>query len=302
MNNKLKGYLSAFSTTFIFGFTFLFAKKALYSANNDIFSILSYRFLASCIFIFFLIKINIFEVDKHKLLSKSVYPIILIGIFNPVLTFTFETISVTLISTAELSIFIGLIPTITSLLAFFIIKEKVNTTQWICMIVAFIGIIIISYFGYSGEVSQNIGRFTMLLAVTSIGLFFVLSKKTATYFTPIEKTLVTQICGAVVFTIVSLLIHISNNTMGNYVSNFFKTDVLANTLYCGILASFLCMFLLNYATTKISASAVSFVSNFTVIVSMLVGVIFLNESLFWYHIVGILLIGSSICISTYKSS
>ncbi len=295
---QFKGYTAAFITTIIFGFTFLFSKNALVATNSRGFNILSYRFLVSAICGIILIQLKVLNVDYKKIFSISAIPLLLLSTFNPILSYTLETIGVNYVSTSELSIYVAVVPALTAMIAYIFIKEKLKPLEWLFIFISIFGIAFISYFGNDGVKSENFGRLAMFLSVTCNACFFVLSKKTSNNFTALERTMAMQINGAIAFTIIALLVNINNNTLDLYFSDFFKPDVLMNSLYCGIAASLICMLLLNYSITKVNASRISFVSNFTVIVSMIVGVVFLNEVLYWYHFVGILLIGCSIIGST----
>jgi drug/metabolite transporter (DMT)-like permease len=57
-------------------------------------------------------------------------------------------------------------------------------------------------------------------------------------------------------------------------------------LYLGVVASVVGFFLVNYNLKHIPAHVSSIFANVATITSIIAGLIFLNETLYWYHFVG----------------
>lgn len=93
-----------------------------------------------------------------------------VGIYHLALNFGELTVS------AGLACFIiGTGPIFASLLAFFILKEKLTLRGWVGIGISFIGIMIIA-FDQGGTVAFNIGTLCILISSLTSGLYSVLSK------------------------------------------------------------------------------------------------------------------------------
>ncbi|MCY8733839.1 DMT family transporter, partial [Bacillus inaquosorum] len=57
-------------------------------------------------------------------------------------------------------------------------------------------------------------------------------------------------------------------------------------VYLGVLSSLVTSFLSNYTLSRIEAFKMSAFNHVSTIVTMIAGVVILNESLAWYHLVG----------------
>ena len=62
--------------------------------------------------------------------------------------------------------------------------------------------------------------------------------------------------------------------------------LLGSILYLGVIASVIGFFLVNYNLKHIPAHMSSIFANVATITSIVAGLIFLNETLYWYHFLG----------------
>ena len=67
-------------------------------------------------------------------------------------------------------------------------------------------------------------------------------------------------------------------------------ELMASLLYLGGIASVIGFFLVNYNLKHIPAHVSSIFANIATIVSIIAGLIFLNETLYWYHFIGSIMI------------
>lgn len=70
----------------------------------------------------------------------------------------------------------------------------------------------------------------------------------------------------------------------------FEPRFLLSILYLGVLSSLITALLSNYVLAKIDASKMIVFSNLATLISIVAGVVILNEELFFYHIIGSILI------------
>jgi drug/metabolite transporter (DMT)-like permease len=139
----------------------------------------------------------------------------------------------------------------------------------------------------TGETSA-IGFILLSGAVLSAAFYNILSRKASAKFKPIEITYVMMIVGAFVFNIIG----ISDSLIKGY-SYFIplaEPAVLGSILYLGILSSIIAFFCLNYTLSKIPAVQGALFANLVTVISVIAGVIFLNEGFPVYKIIGSILI------------
>ncbi len=87
---------------------------------------------------------------------------------------------------------------------------------------------------------------------------------------------------------------VGRHTVDRSLNEFFQplTDIryIGALLYLGILSTMITTLLSSFALSRIEASKMSVFSNFSTLVSMAAGALFLNEQLRYYHIIGSLMI------------
>lgn len=69
-----------------------------------------------------------------------------------------------------------------------------------------------------------------------------------------------------------------------------NVDFIISILYLGILSSLGTSYLSNYALSKIEASKMSVFSNFSTLITILAGIIFLQEPFHFYYFIGSVII------------
>ena len=112
-------------------------------------------------------------------------------------------------------------------------------------------------------------------------------------YSPLERTYVMMVTGAIVF----LGIALWENRM-NPMQIFQPFTIPAfrgGVLYLGVVSSVIAFFLLNYANTYLPVSKTTIFSNFTTVVSVLAGVIFLKEPFSILTFVAVIMIVAGVC-------
>ena len=270
----------------IFGFSFMFTKKALDIISP--FHLLGYRFLAAAIVLTLL---QIFGVIKISFKGKRYHMLFLLGLFQPVSYFIFETIGIKLTSSSEAGMMIAIIPIFVTILATIFLKEKPSKSQWFFIVISVLGVIFINAMKGSLELESSIlGIFILLGAVVSAGFFNILSRKLSLQFKPVELTFAMMWIGTIVFNSISILNHINNGNIKEYFTPLFNPNVLWAIMYLGILSSVIAFFMVNFMLSKIEASKSSVFANLTTIVSIIAGVVILKEDFYWFHFIGGLMI------------
>ncbi|MGJ9385932.1 DMT family transporter [Salipaludibacillus sp. CF4.18] len=137
---------------------------------------------------------TLYEKTKWTKLGKKNY----FGLFmQALLTCTLYTVfllyGLTYASAISVGIITSIIPAVVFILAFFLLKEKLNTKKFISITLAVIAVLIMNIAGVQiGGGSNFLGILFMLLAVISLALFFIYAKKFAVELPPL--TLAAGLC------------------------------------------------------------------------------------------------------------
>lgn len=284
--NNILPFVAATSMAVIFGLTYLFSKIALSVAAP--LELLSFRFLAAFIIMTALIISGLAKVDFK---NKPVKLIIFLGLCNPILSNVFDANGLTQCSSSQAGVILALVPIAVTILAVYILKEIPSGKQVVSIAVSILGVVLIILMGKSDAGTSSLFGITLiLLECLVVAVYNVLSRKLRTDFTPFELTYFSIAFSALVFNSISVFSHIRQKNLSAYFEPLYNKDFLIPILYLGIFASIIAFFLLNYALSKIEASKISVFSNVSTIVSIIAGVLILNENFQYYHIIGSVLI------------
>ncbi len=270
--------------TTIIGFSFIFIKVALQSAGPV--DILAHRFSAAAVSL--LLYYGLVRRRLPRFEKGLMGQLLLLSLFYPILMFSLQTIGLQFTTASEAGIMSATAPIVTVIFATLILKERNTTWQNLSVVLSVAGVMYIMYKnGLDGMSAKTLkGDFIILLSVVSMALYFVLGRQMTRKMDALDITFFMTLTAAVVFNTVSVAMHLKEGTMGNYFAAFGNTSFMWSILYLGVLSSFLTSFLTNNALTVIPAAQVSIFNNFSPVIAVLGGVLFLNESLFGYHIVG----------------
>lgn len=279
-------YLGLTLMTTIIGFSFIFVKIALRHAPPI--DLLAHRFTAATAGL--LVYYIFFRRQKPDISRKKIVPLLLLSIFYPVLLFSMQTIGLRYTTASEAGIISAAAPILTLILATIFLKEKSSLWQTLSIFFSVGGIIYIMYntgFGGGAMGMENLrGNIFILLSVVAMAIYFVLGRKTTQTTNAMDITFFMTVTACIVFNSIAAVSHIKAGTLSTYFVAFGNSEFLWAILYLGVLSSFLTSFLTNNALTIIPASQVSIFNNLSPIIAVFAGVIFLNEKLYLYHIVG----------------
>lgn len=283
MKKTKMAYLSAIANALIVGLSFIFMKNSL--IYTDPLNILAHRFTVSFITISIpillgWIKLNISLKDIKKILPLS--------IFYPALFFAFQSFGLSYISSSEAGMIHATIPIITLILATFVLKEKTTLLEKISVFLSVGGVVYIFLMkGINFKSSSFIGIVLIFLSAVSSSSYNILAKKIVQKYKFIDVTYVMIFIGFISFNALSIVDRLYKGNLKTYFSAFSSHDFLISILYLGILSSVVTSLLSNYALSIISAPKMSVFNNLSTLVTVVAGVLLLNETLYYYHIIGI---------------
>ncbi|GLC31659.1 DMT family transporter [Clostridium omnivorum] len=293
--NSTLPMVAGLGSSFIFGLSFLFSKKAL--AHSEPLELISFRFLTALIVMSALLLFKVIKVDYK---GKDLKGLLLLGFMEPVVYFIFETYGIKYSSSSQAGLMISLIPIFVVILSAYFLKEKPSRLQLVFIFLSVAGVMYIGIMGSSGSGGGSLLGMALLLgAVLSAAAFTIISRKLSGKFTPIELTYSMMVEGAVIFTLMSLINHLGNGTLSLFFKPLQNKDFIISVVYLGILSSIVAYFLINYTLSKIEASKSAVISNMATIVSIIAGVLILKENFAYYHIIGSIMILAGVWGTNY---
>lgn len=279
-------YSAALLYTLITGFSFLFGKIALAVANP--FDLLAYRFSASFVAVIILLAFKLVKVNYS---FKSILRILPLAIFYPLMFFAFQTFGLEASSSSEAGILSATIPIFTLILATIFLKEETTLLQKISIFVSVLGVIYITLMkGYSFEISNLKGIILLLISALSFAGYSVLARRLTRDFSSFELSIVMMIISFLFFTFTAIISHLIKGTLNTFFLPLGEPSFILSVLYLGVLSTLLTSVLTNFVLSRIEASKMSVFTNLATVISIIAGVIFLQEEIFYYHIIGSLMI------------
>lgn len=290
-------YVLTFFKNAIYGTTNFFT-KGLNANNIDAIDILALRFLLSFIILWLLkttkvIKIDVGIKDVFKKTERHGYlkPLFLAALFSPVIEMLFETIGFTKTSAVTAGVILSLMPIAACICESLILKEGTSATQKIFLALGIIGVI---YIGINTNTSDGkdtlFGIACLIIAVIAGPLYLVFSRKCSGEFKALEVTYFSCLFGTVVFNSISVVKHLWQGNIVHYFDPYFNPDNIIGFITLSIISTVFCTLMNNFSMSKLQASTVSAFSGISTVVTILIGVIFLEEELHYFHYIGFALI------------
>ena len=274
--------------TIIYGTSILFTGNLL--RTTSVMDVLALRFLISAVAFLLLAATKIVHINFR---GKTIKYLLATAIFEPVLYFIFETAGLQYTATSLAGIISAMLPAMVVLFETIILKERTSLLQKLLLLVSIGGVILVSVFtnaNASGESSSLFGIVLLLLAYASGALFCVFSRKSSADFSSIEITFFTTMLGAVSFNSINVVRHLAAGTISTYFAPLFDLKNLLGFLFLSILSSIIATMMNNFALSRVQASSVTALGGIGTITSVIAGVLFNHEILYWYHIVGAVMI------------
>ncbi len=272
-NKTVKATLSALCAQIIFGFSFMFTKIALGSASP--LTVIADRYIMAFLG---MSVVMIFTKTKIKF-TKSIWKLVLMSLFQPVLYFLFETYGIKMTTSAFSSIMIALIPVVCMVSGIFLLKEVPRPMQYAFTMLSVLGVVIVALAGKADGTVTPLGVLLLLGAVLSAATYNITSRKISGEFSALERTYAQTILGLLIFLTIAIFENI--NSPQNLVIHFANPEYSWAIFYLGIVSSVIAFVLLNYANTHLPIAKTTVFSNITTVVSVIAGAIFLNEKFTW---------------------
>ncbi len=274
MKNKerLLGMGAALVANVIFGFSFIFSKLALTAAHPLI--ILSMRFTVAFLVMCILVLSRAVRVDFR---NKPRLKLILMCLAQPFAYFILELYGLSMVSSALSGVITSLVPVGVFLYSMFFTGEKPTALQGLCLALSVGGVAAISAFSGANGENRLLGILLLIGAVISASAYNLLSRGASVHYSPIERTFVMFLIGAVGFNLITLGV-LRERFLPLWGEALSNPDFYLAIAYLAILSSVGAFLLYNYATGHISAVSASSFSSVITVVSVFAGLFILHES------------------------
>lgn len=274
--------LAALAAQVIFGFSFMFTGIALKNASPM--TVIADRYIVAFLG---LSLVMIFIKTKLKI-GKNIWKLVLMSLFQPLMYFVFETYGVELTNSSFSGVMISMIPIVSMIAGIFLLNERPSFMQYIFAALSVTGVVIAVLSGKKEGIVSGLGVFLLVGAVLSSAFYNISSRKISGEFSAFERTYAMTLIGVVSFVLIALVENIQNPI--NLISGFFEPLYLYSILYLGIVSSVVAFLLLNFANTHLPVAKTTVFSNITTVVSVIAGVVFLDEQISALVILGVTMI------------
>ena len=290
-------YIFTFLKNAIYGTTNFFT-KGLNSNNIDAIDVLALRFLLSFVILWLLkttkiLKINVCIKDIFKKTEKHKYikPLFLAALFSPVIEMLFETMGFTMTTAVTAGVITSLMPVASCIFESIILKESTTLSQKIFLALGIIGVIYIAINTNTSSGNDTvIGILCLIVAVIAGPAYLVFSRKSSGQFAALEITYFSCLLGAVVFNALSIIKHLWQNDILHYFDPYFDPKNIMGFVTLSIVSTIFCTLMNNFSMSRLQASTVAAFGGVSTIVTILIGVLFLEEKLYYFHYIGFTLI------------
>ena len=299
LGNKLMNFLAVLCVVLknlIYGSAILFTKHL--TENVDVADILALRFLISFVFIWLLktlklLKINIgvrdiFIKNERTPYIKSIAAAV---IFEPVLCLSFETLGISMTNGITTAVIVALYPMVVCLTEITVLKEKTTFAEKVLLAVGILGVVYISVkSGAEGGKNSVIGILLLFLSVFSGALYQALTRKSTKHFSSMEISYLYALSGAAAFNLFNVIRHIAEGTLFSYFAPLTDLNNLTGFLFLSVMGSIVAITMANYAFSKMQITTVAAFGGISTLTTIVLGVVFRNESVYYYHIIGLTLV------------
>ena len=282
MKSRKKAAAAAIAGNVIFGLSFMFSRVVLLTV--DTFVMLALRFSIAFLAMNVLVCARVVKVD----LKKDLRPLLALGLFQPVLYFTFESLGIKLTNSVISGSMIATVPVAGMLLGAVFLKERFTVRQLLFGLMSLAGAVLIAMSGEGGGASLA-GILVLICAVITGSGFSLLSRRCADRYTAFERTYVMFGLGMAVF-VTAALVTEGGNLAAQAGKALGDIRILGALLYLGIISSVAAFCMLNYSVNDLTVAQATSYTNLATVVSMVAGAIFLAEPVGPAHLAGCALI------------
>lgn len=202
------GVAAAVATELLYGCSFVFTKDAVAQVTPA--ALLAWRFATALAVMLVLLGTRAIRLT---LTQRSVKPLLLLALFQPLLYYAAETLGVQRATASEGGIIVAIIPVGVLLASWLVLGRLPSRRQVAGILVTFVGVVATIAAGGVRAGFDPLGYLFLLGAVASYSLYAVVAERD-TRTTGLDKTFAMVAVGAVVFSLVAAVEAIGSGRLG----------------------------------------------------------------------------------------
>ena len=289
-------YLFAILKCVIYGSSILFTGAL--TESLDVLDVLALRFLMSFVVLWIFkvtgiikIKVGVKDIFGKTDRSKFVKHLLLAALFEPILYMFFETLGISMVSGVTAGVVLSLQPVSSVICESVFLKERSGFLKELFLFIGIVGVAYISICTGASEGGNSILGIVILVgAVITSSLFQTFSRKSSMHFRSFEITYFVCMLGAVVFNGINVIRHIVNGSILNYFLPYTDAQNMIGFVFLAVVSTIIAACMNNYAIARMQITTMSAFGGISTITTVILGVIFDAEPLYYYHYIGMSLI------------
>lgn len=291
-NQLKKAYVAAIIFSIVVGFSFLGVKTCVPIASTLQILVWRYNWAALVMGIFIVLGVAKLDLKgkpkKNLVLTAGFY----IGFM------ILQTIGLVFSTSVESGIIFSIIPILSRIIGGVVLNEKSTWVQNIFVMISISALILMIILGASDLQTSILGIVILLLSSLSMAISNVYMRYVRTVYRPVEIT--TYICfmGVIAFNIAFLV----SGEAATYFEPLMHKEFIIATFYLGTACIVLSAQLMAFMLRHMPAINATIFGNLSTAISIVAGVVFLGETLKYYHVIcSILIIIGVIGVSMPKT-
>lgn len=269
----ITGCLCALGCETLFGLSYVLTKWATERAGA--LALLGWRFFVGALVMGLCAALGLLKI---RLRGKKKAPLLRVALLSPVIYFIGETVGIRCTTASESGVFLACIPVASLAASALILKKKPGRRQLLGILLTLLGVLTTVLAVEAAASLSPVGYAFLLIAVLSYALYSVFVEKAAG-FSSEEITFAMLMAGAAVFGPLAVVQACAGDGLGPLLSLPLRdARFLAAILYQGVGCSVLAFFLSNMALATIGVNRTSSFIGVSTVVSILSGMLLLEES------------------------
>ena len=274
----LTAYLLAIMNTLLIGLSFSFVKIAVTQAWPV--DTLAFRFVTAWAICALFARLKGIRFDW-----KNSLPLLPMALCYPLFFFLFQGFGLLFATSGEAGILAATGPIFTAIIAAVFIKERYNLIQSISILLSVTGVIYIAI--QQGASLNNLAGIVLLLLSAIAGAGYAVCNRTLVRsFSTFEITYYLMTVGAVAFVLASFVQHAAYGTFSTMFTPFTDLSFTVAILYLSIFPSLLVTVFVSLALNRHTAAGLTIFLNLSTVVAILVGHLWLGETVHAFHLIG----------------